>query len=69
MLPQWFVIYVYEQGEGYDNSLDRGVEAFLSRHGAESFMKVWRNKGYTCHLFEGQYIYTPQVEFPQSLTA
>ena len=57
-MPMYFVVYC-EKNYSWDTSLERGTESFLTKEGALSFIKVWENKGYICHLFEGNKIYLP----------
>ena len=53
--PKYFVVWFLAEswGSSYKSSLERGCEAFYTLDGANSFISIWRSKGYTCQLFEG----------------
>jgi len=52
MLPQYFVVYT---GNLDADPLDKGCESFLTREGADAFISVLSGKGYSCHLFSGEW--------------
>ena len=60
MLPKFFVIYM-PKADVWDSSTERGVEAFLTQEGADSFVDVWANKGYICYIFRGEYLASSEL--------
>ena len=59
-MTYYFVIYFYNYKDKemtYETSFpqDRGCNVFATKELASSFIKVWKNKGYVCHLFLGEH--------------